>query len=138
MLSLHMLSFSSSSSALLPYPLVLLLFVFFLLLPALSLLLLFILPLLLLPPSSLLLSFPLLLLLLLLPPLLNIFYLNLSCEYSFCFALLNFTCLRVAIRLSMFLLIKLLYKHIIMNCTTQTRRSDPVHGPGGCDHRVPG
>ena len=37
----------------------------------------------------------------------NVFYLNLSCVYSFCFVLFNFTCRRVAVCLSMFLLIKL-------------------------------
>src|SRR6218665_1995076 len=112
-----------------------LLFVFFLLLPALSLLLFIPPPLL--PLSSLLLSslsFPLLPH----PPLLNVFYLNLSCEYSFCLVLLDFTCLRVSVCLSVFLLIKLFFKHIIMNCTTQTQYPDPVSGPGGCDHRVPG
>src|SRR6218665_973296 len=121
-------------------------FSFFLLRPALSLLLLLLLifilpppPLLLLPLSSLLLfysSFPLLPL----PPPLNIFYLNLSCEYSFCFVLLNFTCLSVAVCLSMFLLIKLLYKHIIMNCITQTQHPDPTgvqYSACDCDHRVP-
>src|SRR6218665_2433973 len=44
-----------------------------------------------------------------LPPLLNVLYLNLSCVYSFCFVLLNFTCCRVAVYLSMFLLIKLFH-----------------------------
>src|SRR6218665_2863385 len=60
-----------------------------------------------------------------LPPLLNVFYLNLSCVYSFCFALLNFTCLRVAVCLSMFLLIKL-FSNIIKRCTTRTRYPDPA------------
>jgi len=55
-------------------------------------------------------------------PLLNVFYLNLSCVYSFCFVLLNFTCLRVVVCLSMILLIKLFFKHIIKQCTSRTRR----------------
>src|SRR6218665_3871732 len=117
----------------------LLLFIFFLHLPALSLLLLILPPLLLLPLSSLLLSYPSFPLLPL-SPLINIFHLNLSCEYSFCFVLLNLTCLRVAVCLSMFLLIKLLYKHIIMIYTTQTRyrTPGPVSRPSGCYHWVPG
>src|SRR6218665_3349703 len=104
--------------------LLLLLFVFFLFLPALSLLLLFLPPLLLpLPLSSLLYSyssFPL-------RPLLNVFYLNLSRVYNFCFELLNFTCLPVAVCLPVFPLTKLLNKHIIMHCTT---------GPGSLTQRV--
>jgi len=105
--------------------LLLLLFVFFLFLPALSLLLLFLPPLLLLPlPLSSLLysysSFPL-------RPLLNVFYLNLSRVYNFCFELLNFTCLPVAVCLPVFPLTKLLNKHIIMHCTT---------GPGSLTQRV--
>src|SRR6218665_2740737 len=73
-----------------------------------------------------LLSFPL-------PPLLNVFYLNLSCVYSFCFVLLNFTSLRVVVCLSNVLPIKLLYKHIIMH----GNHAGPVPKPGGCEHRVP-
>src|SRR6218665_91164 len=61
-----------------------------------------------------------------LPPLLNVFYLNLSCVNSFCFVLLNFTCLQVVVCLLMFLLNKLFFRHIIKHCTTRTRLSDPV------------
>src|SRR6218665_3678248 len=57
-----------------------------------------------------------------LPSLLNVFFLNLSCVYSFCFVLLNFTCLRVAVCLSMFHLIKPFFKPIIKHCTNRTRR----------------
>ena len=58
----------------------------------------------------------------------NIFYLNLSCEYSF---FLNFTCLQLAVCLSMFLLIILLYKHIMMNCTAQTQYQTRYPDPAG-------
>jgi len=61
-----------------------------------------------------------------LPSLLNVFFLNLSCVYSFCFVLLNFTCLRVAVCLSMFRLIKLFFNHIIKHCTKRTRYPDPA------------
>src|SRR6218665_1739025 len=51
-------------------------------------------------------------------------FFNLSCVYSFCFVLLNFTCLRVAGCLLIFLLIKLFFKHIMKHCTTWTRYPD--------------
>ena len=72
-----------------------------------------------------------------LPPLLNVFYLNLSCVYSFCFVLLNFTCLWVAVCLSMFLLIKLFFKHIIKHCTNRTRYPDPAGMIAGYPDPVP-
>src|SRR6218665_3761654 len=61
-----------------------------------------------------------------LPPLLNVFFLNLSCVYNFCLVLLNFTCLRVAVCLSMFFLIKVFFKHIIKHCSNRTQYPDPV------------
>src|SRR6218665_656331 len=65
--------------------------------------------------------------------LLNVFYLNLCCVHNFCFVLLNFTCLRVAVCLSMFLLIELFFKHIINHCSNGL-----LPGPSGYDHRISG
>ena len=67
-----------------------------------------------------------------LPTLLNVFFLNLSCVYSFCFVLLNFTCLSSSVCRCFFSL---------KNFQTYNKAlyyTEPVTGPGGVWSRVSG